>query len=133
MEMSGLILLVDDEYATRYMLRLFMEMEGFSVVEAGDGLEALDQVAAHLPDALVLDVMMPQMDGISVCKQLRNRPQTADIPIILLSGKVQDEAVQEGLGAGANLYMSKPMDPRELVSNLHNLLSPVGVSSHAYA
>ncbi len=121
--MSQLILVVDDEEATRYMLRLFLNLEGFEVIEAADGVEALEQVAAHSPAALILDVMMPIMDGITVCKTLRAQPATIALPIIMLSGKTQDSAIEEGLQAGANVYLKKPMDPRNLISHLRQLLS----------
>jgi DNA-binding response OmpR family regulator len=121
--MSQLILVVDDEDATRHMLRLFLNLEGFAVIEAGDGMEALEQVALHSPAALILDVMMPIMDGITVCKTLRAQPATANLPILMLSGKTQESAIEEGLQAGANVYLKKPMDPRNLITHLRQLLS----------
>lgn len=121
--MKWLILVVDDEEATRYMLRLLLELDGFRVEEAEDGQVALDKIAAQRPDAVVLDVMMPNLDGITVCRRLRAAPETAVLPIIMLSGKTQESAVAEGLAAGANLYLKKPMDPKELVAALRHLLS----------
>ena len=109
------ILVVDDEPATRMMLRMMLQIDGFTIREAEDGIDALEQIKEGPPDLLILDVMMPRMDGITLCKILRNQPETASLPIIMLSGKVQAEAEREGLNAGANLYLHKPT-PRKILS-----------------
>ena len=113
--MGNTVLVVDDEIMTRTMLRMLLEISGYTVVEAEDGIEALQMVAEHQPQAMVLDVMMPNMDGIEVCKRLKAGGETAVLPIIVLSGgKYKDEA----LAAGANMYMEKPMKTDELLSFL---------------
>ncbi len=110
---SSTVLVVDDEIMTRTMLRMLLEISGYTVVEAEDGVVALQMVAEHHPQAIVLDVMMPELDGISVCKQLKEKEETAVLPIIILSGgKFKDEAI----AAGANMYMGKPMSTDKLLA-----------------
>jgi len=109
--MEKLVLVVDDEDLTRQMICMFLALDGLETIEAENGIEALEQVAHHRPDVIILDVMMPEMDGITVCKKLRENPDTATIPVLILSGRSQLGAEAEGMMAGANAYMKKPMDP----------------------
>ena len=112
---GSLILIVDDDMVIRRMLRMLLEMTGYAVQEAEDGEDALGMVAEHHPQAVVLDVMMPNLDGITVCQRLRSGEETAVLPIIILSGgKYEDEA----LAAGANMYMEKPMNTDKLLAAL---------------
>lgn len=120
--MSHSILVVDDEDVTREILQILLEMEGFTVYAAADGLEALDKVAECRPDLMILDLMMPRLDGLGVCKRLRAQPETADLAIILLSGNSQDRAVTAGLRAGANAYLMKPIDPPLLLREINKYL-----------
>ena len=120
--MKNSILLVDDEPNVREMLRQMLEMGGFDVIEAEDGLDALDKLEDIVPDVMILDVMMPHLDGVSVCKQLRADAEFVSLPIIMLSGKTQQKAVQEGLAAGANRYLRKPITVEELIQNVRELL-----------
>ena len=122
--MSGSILIVDDEPGTRRMLRLMLELKGFQVSEAEDGLDALAKIALQLPDLVLLDVMMPNLDGIATCRKLRSQPETAALPIIMLSGKAHASAIKEGLAAGANEYFTKPMSNAELVAAIRNRVEP---------
>lgn len=121
--MAQTILVVDDEPALRQMLRQMLEIGGYDVEEAQDGLEALDKIDESIPDAVILDVMMPDMDGITVCKQLRANADTAVLPIIMLSGKTQKEAIAEGLAVGANKYLCKPTSFEDLINSLAELLA----------
>jgi len=116
------ILLVDDDPNLRDMLRAMLEMGGFAVIEAEDGLDALEKLEEITPDVLVLDVMMPNLDGVSLCKQLRNDAEFVSLPIIMLSGKTQHRAVEEGMAAGANLYLCKPITVDELIRSVRELL-----------
>ena len=125
--MDPIVLVVDDEEMTRKLLRLMLERDGFVIVEAEDGLEALDIIKHEMPDVIIMDVMMPNMDGFSACQALRSKPETAEIPIILLSARAQAEAIRAGLSAGANRYMTKPISKPELVQTIHDLLSEVPV------
>ncbi len=124
--MSRSILVVDDEDVTREILQILLEMEGYTVFAASDGVEALEQVAQCRPDLIVLDLMMPRLDGLGVCKHLRAQPETADLAIILLSGNSQDRAVTAGLRAGANAYLMKPIDPPLLLREIGKYLERTG-------
>jgi DNA-binding response OmpR family regulator len=119
------ILIVDDEPMTRDLLRLMLERAGFETLEAEDGLKALLMVAEETPDVLLLDVMMPNMDGFTVCEKLRQQGDTAVLPIILLSAKTSPEAVQKGLTAGANRYLGKPIHRAELINTIHEVLQNI--------
>lgn len=121
--MKPLILVVDDEDETRLMLRILLELKGFRVEEAVDGLDALKKVNEVNPSVMILDVMMPNMDGLTVCRRLRSQSETANLPVIMLSGKTHLSADAEGLTAGANAYMSKPANIKKLVENVNQLLA----------
>jgi len=124
---NPVILVVDDEEYIREMLNLMLQLNGFQVEEAEDGKDALRILQSTKPDIIILDVMMPKMDGISLCKALRNTPETAKLPIIMLSGKTQMNAEKAGLEAGANLYMFKPMKIMELIANIRLLLADTSI------
>ncbi len=120
--MGKLVLVVDDEDLTRQMISMFLSLDGLETIEAENGIEALEQVARYHPDAIILDVMMPEMDGITVCEKLRANSGTAAIPVLMLSGRSQPDAVEEGLAVGADVYMKKPMDPQEMLVVLKELM-----------
>ncbi|MCA9957192.1 MAG: response regulator [Anaerolineales bacterium] len=128
--MSWSVLIVDDEPLTQDMLRLMLEPAGFRVTSAEHGVEALEKIQESKPDIVLLDVMMPHMDGITVCKKLRSDPKTAALPVIMLSGKTHLNAVEEGLDAGANRYLSKPMSRADLIKNLKEVLGETSVIRH---
>lgn len=121
------VLVVDDEPALRDLIRQMLEIGGFAVQEAEDGETALDKIDEDPPDAVILDVMMPEMDGITVCKNIRSDAETATLPVIMLSGKTQKEAIAEGLAAGANKYLCKPVSYDELVDSLNEVLTSTAV------
>jgi len=110
---------------TRNLLRLMLERAGFEISEAEDGLKALLMMAEQSPDVLLLDVMMPNMDGLTVCEKLRARPETAVLPIILLSARTSSEAVKAGMDAGATKYLSKPINRKELINTIHEVLQNI--------
>ncbi len=122
-QMNWSVLVVDDEPLTQDLLRLMLEPAGFRVTGADDGLEALRLVKENQPDVMILDVMMPDMDGLTVCKTLREDVETADLPIIMFSGKTHLNAIEEGLEAGANRYLAKPMSRMDLIQNLREVLA----------
>ncbi|MEJ2747147.1 MAG: response regulator [Anaerolineae bacterium] len=124
--MNRSILIVDDEITTREMLRMLLELSGFVAEEAEDGLEALAKVKQHRYQAMILDVMMPRLDGLATCQRLRANPETADLFVLMLSGGNYRD---RGLAAGANLYMEKPMDPHALIAALESALQPQAVAS----
>lgn len=110
--------MVDDEEPIQELLRFNLEKEGYLVRVAKDGKEALDRVAKEQPDLIVLDLMLPGMDGLEVCKRLKLTPSFQQIPIIMLTakGEVIDKVL--GLELGADDYMTKPFSPRELIARI---------------
>ncbi|MCP4428634.1 MAG: response regulator [Chloroflexi bacterium] len=121
-----LALIVDDDRVIREMLCLFLHLTGYETEEANDGVDALNKIQRRQPDIVILDVMMPNMDGIELCKLLRQNAQTAHLPIIMLSGKTQVEAVAEGLQAGANRYLTKPASMDVLTQTMAEVLGESG-------
>ncbi len=119
---SQTILIADDEASIRDLTRLYLEKDGYRVVSAANGAEALAQVREHTPDLLVLDLMMPEVDGWEVCRRVRTE---SDLPIIMLTARDQDIDKIVGLEMGADDYMTKPFNPRELVARVRALLRRV--------
>ncbi|MGD2048779.1 MAG: response regulator [Chloroflexota bacterium] len=124
--MSQSVLVVDDEPTARSMLRLILVRAGFEVLEAKDGYEALEQVKRYIPDLMLLDIMMPGMDGFTVCETLREQERTADLPIIMLSARADPESINTGLRVGATKYLTKPVTPDELTRHVREVLSIEG-------
>ena len=123
------VLIVDDEPAVREMLAVALEMAGFEVIEADNASTALNQVASSLPDLMLIDWMMPQVSGLELCRRLRRNPDTANIPLILLTARGEEDAKITGLEV-ADDYITKPFSPRELVARLKAILrrtTPKGV------
>lgn len=127
--MKPVILVVDDEAHIREMLALLLGLHGFKVAEAEDGREAWQRISESRPDAVILDVMMPEMDGLTLCRKVRATPEIANLPIIMLSGKTHLGAEEEGLAAGANFYMWKPMKTSELLANIETVLLDVSMTA----
>ena len=120
------ILIVDDEPTARTLLRLILVRAGFNVVEAINGFQALDRLEETAVDLVLLDVMMPGMDGIEVCEKIRADEKTAVVPILLLSAKTDALSIRRGLSAGADKYLTKPISPDVLLSHLHEALDGLG-------
>lgn len=116
------ILVVDDQPNLRWMVKTNLARHGFDVIEAADGEEALRKVASESPDLLVLDVMMPRMDGFAVLEQLQQVPGTRDIPVIFLTAKAAERDRIHGLALGAHDYISKPFSLQELYLRIARLL-----------
>lgn len=116
------ILVVDDEPDAVELVAFNLKAAGFEVITAGDGEGALRRARQEHPDAMVLDLMLPEVDGIEVCKQLRRHPQTASLPIIMLTARAEEMDRVIGLEVGADDYLTKPFSPRELVLRVKNLL-----------
>jgi CheY-like chemotaxis protein len=121
--MPATVLVVDDDPVIQKLLQVNFEMEGYSVITAGDGEEGLAKAQAEHPDAVVLDVMMPKMDGLEVARRLKGDPDTQGIPIILLSAKAQQADIQAGTATGAEEYLTKPFDPLELLQRVGDLIA----------
>jgi len=119
------ILVVDDEHNIIELARMYLEQDGFTVITASDGRTALDRALNDSPRLIVLDLMLPELDGWEVCKQVRAR---SDVPIIMLTARDDDIDKIVGLELGADDYMTKPFNPRELVARVRAILrrtSPV--------
>lgn len=116
------ILIVDDEEDIRIILRTTLEEE-FEVLEAHDGLDALEKLDRYEPDFVCLDVMMPLMDGFEACTMIRKNPKYQELPIMFLTAMGGTNNMKEGYGKGANLYMTKPFEPSRLIKNIRVQLS----------
>lgn len=116
------ILVVDDEIYIVHILEFSLTMEGYTVLTASDGEEALRVIEQERPDLVVLDIMMPKLDGYEVCKRLREDEQFRDLPVILLSAKGRPVDRDAGLEAGADDYITKPFSPRRLLEKIRELL-----------
>ena len=113
------VLIADDEAPIREILKIYCEKEGFDVIEAADGAEAILKVQSEKPDIIILDIMMPVLDGLEVCKQVR---KMSDIPIIMLTAKDDDDDRILGLEIGADDYITKPFNNREVIARVKAVL-----------
>lgn len=113
------ILVVDDEALYQHLLRVNLEKEGFEVFTAGNGLDALEMVSSRHPDLVVLDIMMPKLDGINTCERIR---QFSNVPIIILTARGEEQDRVRGLNVGADDYVVKPFSATELVARVRAVL-----------
>ena len=120
--MSKTILVADDEQNILKLVQMNLERQGYKVVTAPDGREALKLLETMQPDLLVLDVMMPYVDGFEVLKRVKADPLTRDIPVIMLTVKAQDADIFEAEARGAAMYLTKPANPSELVAFVNRIL-----------
>jgi adenylate cyclase len=116
------ILIVDDNEVNRDIIVTRLEAHGYETLQAADGLEALAAVTQHRPDLVLLDVMMPNIDGIEVCKRLKSDAELSFLPVILVTAKVESKDVVAGLDAGADEYLTKPVDQAALVARVKSVL-----------
>jgi DNA-binding response OmpR family regulator len=121
-ETKPTILIVDDEPDAIELVDFNLRGAGFEVISAADGAQAVSQARKHVPDLILLDVMLPKIDGLEVCKLLRRDAATASIPVIMLTAKAAEIDRVLGLELGADDYVTKPFSPRELVLRIKNLL-----------
>ena len=120
------ILVVEDEVNTSELLRRYFEIVGYDVVNAQTGEDALKMAAQHSPEVIILDIMLPDIDGYEVCKQLRSNDKTDRIPVIFLTQKDERSDRLEGLRLGADDYIAKPFDVEELRLRVHNIIANSG-------
>jgi DNA-binding response OmpR family regulator len=118
----GKVLVVDDEEYIQHILNFSFGAEGYEVVTAMDGEEALKKAKAEKPDIIVLDIMMPKMDGYEACKKLKADPQTKTIPVILLTAKGREADRKLGNQAGADDYVVKPFSPGRLIERVEGIM-----------
>jgi two-component system phosphate regulon response regulator PhoB len=120
------ILLVEDDPDIRHLVAYKLTKGGFDVIEAGDGLAALRAARQTPPDLVILDVRLPGMSGLEVCRELRSGPHTARTPIIMLTARARSQDLEQAYAAGATDYVVKPFSPRELQARVENALLRVG-------
>jgi DNA-binding response OmpR family regulator len=120
--MARKILIIDDDLESVKLIGLMLERRGYQIAAAQSGAQALAKVQAEAPDLIVLDLMMPEMDGYEVCRRLRANPATADVPIIMFTAKTQLDDKVAGFQAGADDYLTKPVHPNELASRVEAVL-----------
>jgi len=124
------LLIVDDEWNMRNLLRIYLQKEGFAVQEAANAGEALGLLKLSRYDLLLLDVMMPDIDGWEVCRRVR---EFADLPILMLTARTSTQDKVQGLTLGADDYLTKPFEPEELVARVHSLLRRAKIARQAEA
>jgi DNA-binding response OmpR family regulator len=117
------ILIIDDDAFIRRPLEFILREEGFAPVTAVDGEDGLAKLEGEKPDLIVLDLMMPGLDGFEVCRRVRTDPRFSSIPVILLTAKGQESDSERGLAVGATEFMSKPYSPSELLRRVREILS----------
>lgn len=124
--MPPIVLVVDDDDVIRQLIRVNLELEGFAVRTAADGMDCLEIAASLQPVLITLDVMMPRLDGYRTAEQLSADPVTRDIPILMLSARAQEEDRRRGAAAGVREYLTKPFDPADLLAAVRRLVGPNG-------
>lgn len=116
------ILVVDDEIGALTLIGIMLERGGFEVLKAKDAEQALSVLSLETPDLIILDVMMPEMDGIELCRVLRSRADTEELPILILSARGDAKSVMSGMDAGASDYLPKPILHHDLVAKVRRML-----------
>jgi two-component system alkaline phosphatase synthesis response regulator PhoP len=123
--MATKILIADDEPNIVISLEFLLKREGYEVIVAHDGAQALERIRSERPDMAILDVMMPRRNGFEVCQDLRQDPEFKDLRIMMLTAKGRDTEVSKGLALGADVYMTKPFATRELIAKVKALIERV--------
>jgi two-component system alkaline phosphatase synthesis response regulator PhoP len=121
--MARKILTCDDEKHIVRLIQVNLERQGYEVITAYNGAECLERVAEDRPDLIVLDVMMPEMSGFEVLDKLKSNPDTATIPVIMLTARAQDSDVLRGWQSGVECYLTKPFNPMELIAFVKRIFS----------
>jgi two-component system alkaline phosphatase synthesis response regulator PhoP len=121
--MEKKILVIEDDPATSRLVDYSLRHEGYQVITASNGLEGVRKARSESPDLVILDVMLPGMDGFEICHRLRSEPTTAKLPILMFSAKAQEIDRDTGIKVGADDYLTKPSAPAEIVSRVAKLLA----------
>lgn len=116
------VLIVDDEEFVRQLIQIKLKFCGIETVEAGNGVEAIEKAVSERPDLILLDVMMPKMNGFEACQRLKANPETSHIPIIMLTARGDPSAKERGENAGALEYLTKPFSPQKLAERVLEIL-----------
>lgn len=127
------VLAVDDQKNIVRLVQVNLEKEGYQVITAYDGVEAIEQVAKEKPDLIVLDVMMPRKDGFGVLKDLKANPEWKDIPVIMLTAKAQDADIFRGWTSGVDSYLTKPFNPHELITFVKRIFETQTITTETAA
>jgi CheY-like chemotaxis protein len=122
MNRKRILLVVDDSPTAILWHRLLLEDEGYQVLTAADGAEGVDVARAHLPELVLLDVIMPRMNGFEACRALRDDHRTRDIPVLMITTRSEMQNVLEGFESGCNEYITKPVDRVELLTKVRSYL-----------
>lgn len=117
------IMVVDDEVGALTLIGIMLERGGFEVLKAHDAYEALNQLRTETPAMIILDVMMPGMDGIELCRHIRAAAATRETPVLILSARGDPESVEQGMNAGADDYLSKPILHHDLITKVREMLN----------
>lgn len=112
------VLIVDDDPDVRRLIEMKLHLDGLTTLSAADGVVAIEMLSQHHVDLLVLDVMMPRMDGLETCRRVREDPGLADLPIIMLTARAQVADIEAGFAVGTTEYIIKPFSPRELLARV---------------
>jgi DNA-binding response OmpR family regulator len=131
MDMDKKILVIEDDPATSRLVDYSLRHEGYQVTTASNGLEGIRKAHNEAPDLIILDVMLPGMDGFEICHRLRSDPDTAELPILMFSAKAQEIDKDTGLKVGADDYLSKPSAPADIVDHVQKLLAKKNRSATA--
>ncbi len=116
------VLICDDDPVILRLLQVNLELEGYDVLTAHHGEEAFDIATKELPDLVILDIMMPRLDGYQTCQKLKAQPSTEDIPVVFLSAKAQASDIEKGKSFGVSDYLTKPFDPNDLLDVVERLV-----------
>jgi len=121
--MNKKILIIEDDPSALRLIGYTLEKKGYQIITASDGLEGLRKAREEHPDLIILDVMLPGLDGYEVCHQLRQKPETATLPILMISAKAHQDDKDIALRVGADDYLTKPVEPSTIVARVESLLT----------
>ena len=124
--MSKRVLVIEDDPSTLRFLEYTLQQEGFEILTAKNGLDGLKMAQNLRPDLIILDIMLPGLDGYEVCHKLRQKPETANVLVLVLSAKARQEDKDTGMKMGADAYLTKPVDPTEIVNKVQGMLADSG-------
>ena len=119
------LLIVDDEDGVRALVRMTLDNGVYQIIEASEGLEALDLAKEHLPDLVLLDVMLPDVSGMDVCRKIKDDPDLASTTVVMLTARAQTSDVGDAEEAGADCYFTKPFSPIALTRKVESILGPI--------
>jgi DNA-binding response OmpR family regulator len=129
-EEKYLIVIIDDEAATVRLLEKYLEMKGFETLVASEAEAGLELITTHVPDAALVDLMLPGVSGFEICEHVRNTPETADVPVLMLTARTAATDIAHGFEVGATRYLKKPLNLSALVDELHEIIA---LGGHAAA